>query len=62
MDLYRIIQDLNAEKEKLERVIASLKELQRFAGPRRSGRARQRGAPRTQVDETPSRSRKSRNG
>lgn len=32
MDLSRLIQDLNAEKEKLERVIASLEELQRFAG------------------------------
>jgi len=32
MDLYKVIQHLNAEKEKLERVIASLEELQRFAG------------------------------
>ena len=32
MDLYRAIQDLYAEKEKLERVIASLEELQRTAG------------------------------
>jgi hypothetical protein len=32
MDLSRLIQDLNAEKEKLERVIASLEELQRAAG------------------------------
>jgi hypothetical protein len=32
MDLYRLIQDLNAEKAKLERVIASLEELQRAAG------------------------------
>jgi len=32
MDLYKLIQDLNAEKEKLERVIASLEELQRAAG------------------------------
>jgi hypothetical protein len=31
MDLYRAIQDLHAEKEKLERVIASLEELQRKA-------------------------------
>lgn len=28
MDLYKLIQDLTAEKEKLERVIASLKALQ----------------------------------
>jgi hypothetical protein len=32
MDLYKVIQDLNVEKEKLEQVIASLEELQRFAG------------------------------
>jgi hypothetical protein len=32
MDLYKVIQDLNAEKEKLERVIASIKELQRSVG------------------------------
>jgi hypothetical protein len=32
MDLYKAIQDLYAEKEKLERVIASLEELQRTAG------------------------------
>jgi hypothetical protein len=32
MDLNKLIQDLNAEKEKLERVIASLEELQRSAG------------------------------
>jgi hypothetical protein len=32
MDLYNAIQDLYAEKEKLERVIASLEELQRAAG------------------------------
>jgi 16S rRNA G1207 methylase RsmC len=31
MDLYKAIQDLYAEKEKLERVIASLEELQRAA-------------------------------
>jgi hypothetical protein len=34
MDLYKAIQDLYAEKEKLERVIASLEELQRAAGLR----------------------------
>ena len=46
MDLYKAIQDLYAEKEKLERVIASLEELQRSAGelpavpkpPKRRGR------------------------
>ena len=32
MDLYKAIQDLYAEKEKLERVIASLEELQRASG------------------------------
>ena len=32
MDLDKAIQDLYAEKEKLERVIASLEELQRTAG------------------------------
>jgi len=32
MDLYKALQDLYAEKEKLERVIASLEELQRTAG------------------------------
>lgn len=32
MDLYKAIQDLYAEKEKLERVISSLEELQRTAG------------------------------
>jgi DNA-binding SARP family transcriptional activator len=31
MDLYKAIQDLYAEKEKLERVIAALEELQRTA-------------------------------
>ena len=32
MNLYSAIQDLYAEKEKLERVIASLEDLQRAAG------------------------------
>lgn len=32
MDLYKAIQELYAEKEKLERVIASLEELQLSAG------------------------------
>ena len=43
MDLYKAIQELYAEKEKLERVIASLEELQRSAGtapilPKATGR------------------------
>jgi hypothetical protein len=47
MDLYKAIQELYAEKEKLERVIASLEELQRAAGslpvpPRGGGRRRGR--------------------
>jgi hypothetical protein len=33
MDLYKAIQELYAEKEKLERVIASLEELQRTGNP-----------------------------
>jgi hypothetical protein len=32
MDLYKIIQDLNGEKAKVERVIESLEELQRISG------------------------------
>jgi hypothetical protein len=32
MDLFKAIQELYAEKERLERVIASLEELQRSAG------------------------------
>jgi hypothetical protein len=46
MDLYKVIQNLNAEKEKLERVIASLEELQRFAGgalPPAPGSGKRRG-------------------
>ena len=46
MDLYKAIQDLYAEKEKLERVIASLEELQRTAGslpvPQMGGKRRGR--------------------
>jgi hypothetical protein len=43
MDLYKAIQDLYAEKEKLERVIASLEELQKGTGalpvvPKAAGR------------------------
>jgi hypothetical protein len=33
MDLYKAIQDLYAEKERLERVIASLEELQQAPSP-----------------------------
>lgn len=45
MDLFKAIQDLYAEKEKLERVIASLEELQRTAGalPVFAKAARRRG-------------------
>ena len=32
MDLHKVIQDLNAEKEKVERVIASIEELQGAGG------------------------------
>jgi len=47
MDLYKAIQDLYAEKEKLERVIASLEELQKAAdaastSPAESGKRRGR--------------------
>jgi hypothetical protein len=45
MDLHKTIQDLYAEKEKLERVIASLEELQRAAAanPLLSGGGKRRG-------------------
>jgi len=46
MDLYKTIQDLNAEKEKLERVIASIEELQRATGgavPPAPGGGKRRG-------------------
>jgi hypothetical protein len=45
MDLYKAIQELYAEKEKLERVIASLEELQRAAGaaPNLMGSGKRRG-------------------
>ncbi|MGA7234915.1 MAG: hypothetical protein WBY44_04515 [Bryobacteraceae bacterium] len=46
MDLYKAIQDLYAEKEKLERVIASLEDLQRAAGggvPPAPGSGKRRG-------------------
>ena len=60
MDLYKAIQDLYAEKEKLERVIASLEELQRTAGavpvliakpPRRRGRKSMSSEERQEVSE-----------
>jgi len=59
MDLYKAIQDLYAEKEKLERVIASLEELQRSAssvpvlpkGMRRRGRKSMDAAERQEVSE-----------
>ncbi|HXS96218.1 MAG TPA: hypothetical protein VN736_16555 [Candidatus Limnocylindrales bacterium] len=58
MDLYKAIQDLYAEKEKLERVIASLEELQRTAGlppviPRvqRRGRKSMNAQERQEVSE-----------
>lgn len=45
MDLNKTIQDLYAEKEKLERVIASLEELQRAAeaNTQAMGRSKRRG-------------------
>jgi hypothetical protein len=59
MDLYKAIQDLYAEKEKLERVIASLEELQRTAGSlpalpkpaKRRGRKSMNPAERQEVSE-----------
>jgi hypothetical protein len=59
MDLYKAIQDLYAEKEKLERVIASLEELQRTAGPlpvlpepaKRRGRKSMNASERQEVSE-----------
>ncbi len=59
MDLYKAIQDLYAEKEKLERVIASLEELQRTAGAvpalpkpaKRRGRKSMNPAERQEVSE-----------
>jgi hypothetical protein len=49
MDLYKTIQDLYVEKEKLERVIASLEELQ--SAPHTLGfpHTKRREAPRTRV-------------
>jgi hypothetical protein len=59
MDLYKAIQDLYAEKEKLERVIASLEELQRAGGSvpelpkpaKRRGRKSMRSTERQEVSE-----------
>ena len=59
MDLYKAIQDLYAEKEKLERVIASLEELQRTAGTmpvlpkpaKRRGRKSMNSSERLEVSE-----------
>jgi hypothetical protein len=59
MDLYKAIQDLYAEKEKLERVIASLEELQRAAeggqvmlhGSKRRGRKSMGDGERAEVSE-----------
>lgn len=60
MDLYKAIQDLYAEKEKLERVIASLEELQRAAeaapsspgeGGKRRGRKSMGSKERLEVSE-----------
>lgn len=59
MDLYKAIQELYAEKEKLERVIASLEELQRTAvdlpaipkDSRRRGRKSMNAEEREEVSE-----------
>ena len=59
MDLHKTIQELYAEKEKLERVIASLEELQRAAaenlasgsGKRRRGRKSMGAQERLDVSE-----------
>lgn len=59
MDLYKAIQELYTEKEKLERVIASLEELQRTAGTlpdlvkpaKRRGRKSMNTAQRQEVSE-----------
>jgi hypothetical protein len=57
MDLYKAIQELYAEKEKLERVIASLEELQRTAEGAevddRQGAARGVGADEEVLGEPP---------
>jgi len=59
MDLYKAIQELYGEKDRLERVIASLEELQRTAGPtpepplptKRRGRKSMPAAERATVSE-----------
>jgi len=59
MDLYKAIQELYSEKEKLERVIASLEELQRAAsvapvtskGAKRRGRKSMNARERQEVSE-----------
>jgi hypothetical protein len=59
MDLYKAIQELYLEKERLERVIASLEELQRTAGavpeppapPRRRGRKSMTSKERQEVSD-----------
>jgi arylsulfatase A-like enzyme len=59
MDLYKAIQELYLEKERLERVIASLEELQRTASaapenpplPRRRGRKSMTSEEREEVSE-----------
>jgi hypothetical protein len=58
MDLYKAIRDLYAEKEKLERVIASLEELQRSAAAppepvegKRRGRKSMNAKERQEVSE-----------
>jgi hypothetical protein len=54
MDLYKAIEDLYAEKEKLERVIASLEDLQRAAGggiPPAPGSGKRRGRKSMGSDE-----------
>ena len=59
MDLYRTIQDLYEEKDKLERVISSLEELQRTASvdgvalppPKRRGRKSMAPDERLEVSE-----------
>ena len=43
MDLYKAIQDLYAEKQRLERVIASLEELQRSGGSTAPAPVKRRG-------------------
>jgi hypothetical protein len=63
MDLYKAIQELYAEKEKLERVIASLEELQRTAGalpvlPRPAKRRGRKSMSATERQEVSERMRK----